>query len=146
MTDWQLVHLFVPILLPVLFLCVLRLFPLHKAQKARANPLVAIKDGQLSWVGLGMCVNALYEFRHPAIGTVVSELWSTNTFWLTITLLLSHAVIAAYGPVFPTPKSRQAGFRHAITHYRVLVASALLTIGTAKLFSDVHFTTQGYAG
>ena len=146
MTDWHLVHLFIPTLLPLLFLCVLRLFPMHKGAKSRASPLVAVKDGQLSWVGLGMCVNALYELRHPTIGTVVSELWSTNTFWLTITLLLFHAVIAAYGPAFPTHKSRRTGLWRAIPHYRVLVVSASLTSGTAWLFSVIHFATQAYAG
>jgi hypothetical protein len=47
-TEWQLVNLFVPALLPLLFLSVFFLFELPKTEKARANPVLAIKDGQLS--------------------------------------------------------------------------------------------------
>lgn len=146
MTDWHLVHLFVPTLLPLLFLGLLRLFPLHKVERARANPLVAVKDGQLSWAGLGMCVNALYEFRHPVVGAAFSELWSANTFWIAVALLVFHALIAATGPVFPTRKFGSGGLCHTIRHYRVLVASASLTFGAAWLYADIHFTTQIHAG
>lgn len=142
MNDWHLVNLFVPTLLPILFLSAFFLFDLSKKEKARANPLVAIKDGQLSWAGLGMCVNALYELRHPAAGKQISELWSTNTFWLTISVLVFHALIAAAGPVFPTRKIGYIGFWATLKHYRVLIASALLTLAAGWLYSDIHLTTQ----
>lgn len=142
MSDWHLVNLFVPTLLPLVFLCAFFLFDLSNAEKARANPLVAVKDGQMSWAGLGMCVNGLYELRHPAAGKGVSELWSTNTFWLTISVLLFHALIAAAGPVFPTKKVGFIGFWQTLRHYRVLLASALLTISAGWLYSDIHLTTQ----
>jgi hypothetical protein len=141
-SDWHLVNLFVPTLLPLLFLSVLFLFNLTKAEKARANPLVAIKDGQLSWAGLGMCVNGLYELRHPAEGKAFTDLWSTNTFWLTVAVLVFHALIAAAGPVFPTRKIGYIGLLPTVKHYRVLLASALLTLAAGWLSSDIHLTTQ----
>lgn len=51
MNDWPLVNLFVPTLLPLVFLSAFFLFDLSTTEKAQANPLVAIKDGQLSWAG-----------------------------------------------------------------------------------------------
>lgn len=145
MTDWHLVHLFVPTLLPPLFLCVLHLFPLNKVEKARANPFVAVKDGQLSWAGLGMCVNALYELQHSGSRNVPSELWRANTFWITVALLIIHALIAATGPAFPTRKSGYSGLWHTIQHYRLFVASALLTMGAASLSAYIHSATQACA-
>ncbi|MGX9697074.1 hypothetical protein ACWYXK_08850 [Janthinobacterium lividum] len=143
MNDWHLVNLFIPTLLPLVFLSAFFLFDLSTTEKARANPLVAIKDGQLSWAGLGMCVNGLYELQHPAAGKVVSQLWSTNTFWLVVAVLVFHALIAAAGPVFPTKKCSFTGGLKTLRHYRVLLASAILTIAAGWLYSDIHLTTQG---
>lgn len=127
----------------LVFLSAFFLFDLSTTEKARANPLVAIKDGQLSWAGLGMCVNGLYELQHPAAGKVVSQLWSTNTFWLVVAVLVFHALIAAAGPVFPTKKCSFTGGLKTLRHYRVLLASAILTIAAGWLYSDIHLTTQG---
>lgn len=146
MNDWHLVNLFVPTLLPLFILGVLFLFNLSKAVKARANPLVAIKDGQLSWAGLGMCVNALYELRHPLPGTVLPELWSSNIFWLTLFVLLFHALFAALGPVFPTKPSSSRSWWKSLLHYRVLAASTILTALAGWLYSEIHLTTQTING
>lgn len=89
MNDWHLVNLFIPTLLPLVFLAAFFLFELSKSEKARAHPLIAVKDGQLSWAGLGMCVNGLYELQHPAAGKVVLQSWNTNTFWLIIHTAIS---------------------------------------------------------
>lgn len=143
MNDWHLVNLFIPTLLPLVFLSAFFLFDLSKAEQARANPLVAIKDGQLSWAGLGMCVNGLYELQHPSPGLVISQHWVVNTFWLLMSVLLLHALIAAAGPVFPTKKCVYAGFWKTVRHYRVLLASTILTIAAGWICSDIHLTTQG---
>jgi hypothetical protein len=140
--DWHLVNLFIPTLLPIVFLMAFFLFNLSSADRARAHPLNAIKDGQLSWAGLGMCVNGLYELLHPSMNKVVPDAWSTNTFWLTIIVLLFHAFIAAAGPVFPTKKVGYIGFWATMKHYRVSIASIMLTIAAGWLYSDIHLTTQ----
>lgn len=119
------------------------LFDLSRAEKARANPLLAIKDGQLSWAGLGMCVNGLYELQHPSPGAVVSQHWTANTFWLMMAVLLLHALIAAAGPMFPTKKCGYIGFWKTLRHYRVLLASTILTIAAGWICSDIHLTMQG---
>jgi hypothetical protein len=142
MNDWHLVNLFVPTLLPLVFLAAFFLFDLSKAEKARANPLVAIKDGQLSWAGLGMCVQGLYELHHPSAGGASNEPWLTTTFWLLIAVMLLHVFIAAVGPVFPTRRRENAGVWKTVLHYRVLITSASLTVGAAGLYSSVHLTTQ----
>lgn len=143
MNDWHLVNLFIPTLLPLVFLAAFFLFELSKSEKARAHPLIAVKDGQLSWAGLGMCVNGLYELQHPAAGKVVLQSWNTNTFWLIMSILLFHALIAAAGPVFPTKKVGYIGCWKTIRHYRVFLASAILTMAAGWLYADIHLTTQG---
>ena len=143
MNDWHLMNLFVLTLLPLVFLSAFFLFDLSTTEKAQANPWVAIKDGQLSWAGLGMCVNGLYELQHPAAGKAVSQLWSMDTFWLVVAVLICHALRAAAGPVFPTKKCGFTVCLKTLRHYRVLLASAILTIAAGWLYSDIHLTTQG---
>jgi hypothetical protein len=143
LTDWHLVNLFVPTLLPLVFLSALFLFDLSKQDKLKANPLVAIKDGQMSWAGLGMCVSALYELRHPDPIVTVPEPWAVTVFWALIANLLILTLLAALAPVFTTPAKRPSGFWANLKHFRVLVASLLLTIVAGWLYADVHLTTQG---
>ena len=142
MNDWHLVNLFIPTLLPLVLLTAFFLFKLTKPEKERAHPLNAIKDGQLSWAGLGMCVNGLYELQHPATGKVILEPWATNTFWLILLVLLFHTFIAAAGPIFSTKKVGYIGMWATILHYRVSIASIFLTIAAGWLYSDIHLTTQ----
>jgi hypothetical protein len=108
--------------------------------------LAAIKDGQLSWAGLGMCVNGLYELHHLPWGAAMGTLWLTNAFWLTISLLMLHALIAALGPIFPTQRMRYPSFWKTVMHYRVLIVSALLTLVAAWLYSKIHLTTLALRG
>lgn len=142
MSDWHFVNLFVPTLLPLVFLAAFSLFNLSKMAKVRVNPLAAIKDGQLSWAGLGMCVNGLYDLHHLPPGAVLSTPWQTLAFRLMIAMMMLHAFIAALGPIFPTKRVRNLGFRKTAVHYRVLIASALLTLAAASVYSLIHLTTQ----
>ena len=142
MNDWHFVNLFVPTLLPLMFLAASFLFNLSKVEKARVNPLIAVKDGQLSWAGLGMCVSSLYELRHPSPASALSEPWQTAIFWLLIAILMLHVFIAAVAPIFPTKRAPHANIWKIARHYRVLITSAFLTLGAAWLYSYVHLTTQ----
>lgn len=142
MNDWHFVNLFVRTLLPLILLAACFLFNLSKAEKARVNPLIAIKDGQLSWSGLGMCVNGLYELHHPSPDAVLNEPWLTTAFWLLIAALMLHVFIAALAPIFPTKRATNVTIWETVLHYRVLITSALLTLGAAWLYSYIHLTTQ----
>ena len=142
MNDWHFVNLFVPALLPLVFLAAFSLFDLSKTAKVRAHPLAAIKDGQLSWAGLGMCVNGLYELHHLPPEAVLNTPWPTVAFWLMVAMMMLHAFIAALGPIFPTKRVQHLGFRKTAMHYRVLIASALLTLAAASVYSLIHLTTQ----
>lgn len=142
MSDWHFINLLVPPLLPVVLLLTLYLFDLSGESRLRVHPLVAVKDGQLCWAAMVMCVNALYELKHPLAGRNLAEPWSTHVFWMTVFCLLFCGVIAAVGPIFPVQKCSRLPLTLRLWHYRVLIASLALTSGSALLYSNVHSLSQ----
>ena len=142
MSDWYLVNLIFPALLPVMLLSVLFLFNLSKPLRHKANPIVAIKDGQLCWAGLGMCMNGLYELRHSQ-SLNISDTWAVSIFWFLLLTLLLLTLIAALVPLFSTPiKSKRSSLWGIVIHYRVLMVSAVLTAFAAFLYSNIHFSIE----
>lgn len=142
MSDWHLVNLLVPPLLPVAMLFILYLFDLSGESRARLHPLIAVKDGQLCWAAMMMCVNGLFELKHPLAGQLVAEPWSTNAFWLAIFCLLFCSVIAAVGPIFPVRVKTGLRLYAWLWHYRVMVISLALTVGAGLLYSNIHTVSQ----
>lgn len=141
MTDWYLVSLVLPALLPLIILGFVSLFHMSAAQQKRVSPWVAVKDGQLAWVAIGMCLNALYELDHPT-QTTVSHTWILLMRWVLIGMVILASLMAAFAPVLTTPTARSPGFWAAIRHFRVFWGSVLLTSGSAWLYATVHLTTQ----
>lgn len=140
MTDWHLVNLILPTVVPLVILGFVSLFHMTQAQHRRVSPWVAVKDGQLAWVALGMCFNALYELDHPT--KTVAPTWVIFARWMFVGLVVFTALTAAFGPVLVTPATRPRGFWAAIWHYRVFWGSVLQTVAVAYLYAQSHLTTQ----
>lgn len=138
MSDWHFVNLVVPVLLPLALLGMLALFPLSARTQSRSSILLAIKDGQMAWAGLGMCMSALYELRHAPRSFRLTAAVSDSLFWLLLTDLLLLTVIAALAPIFPVRVMRLPDFGSTLKHYRVLIASIVLTLFAAGCYSAIH--------
>ena len=141
-TEWHFVNLILPALLPVAIAAVVWFFPLPATHHRLANPWMAVKDGQLAWAALGMCTAAFYEFRHPAPHMAVSKSWENVYFWLLLFATLWSGFGAALGPIFPTTSAAPTGLSAKLWHYRVFVASLVLTVFAGWLYATVHLTTQ----
>jgi hypothetical protein len=98
----------------------------------------------MAWVGLSICVNALYEIRHPhpVAGHAVPDLLVNFMFWLLIVALIALTSIASLSPVFPTPRKTFQWTRDAFMHYIIMFGSIICTIAVAIISAIVHFTTQ----
>lgn len=140
MTDWHLVNLVLPTVVPLLILAFVSLFHMTQAQQRRVSPWVAVKDGQLAWAALGMCFNALYELDHPS--KQVAANWVIFARWAFIGLVVLTALTASFGPVLMTPTARPKGVWVALWHYRVFWGSVLQTVAAAYLYAQAHLTTQ----
>lgn len=141
MTDWYLVNLALPALLPLVILGFVSMFHMSAAQQNRVSPWVAVKDGQLAWVAMGMCLNALYELDHPT-QSEVSHTWVLLMRWALIGMVILASLMASFAPVLTTPTTRNPGFLSALQHFRVFWGSVILTLGAAWLYATVHLTTQ----
>lgn len=138
MTDWYFVNLILPPLLPILLLQLLQLFNLPQALMLRVHPLTVVKDGQLCWVAMMMCVNTLYDLKRVLHITREIEPWYSIVFWSTVLIFLASGLIAAVGAVFPLSMKTELGAREYFCYYRVLLVSVVLTIIAALLYSQVH--------
>jgi hypothetical protein len=76
-TEWHLVNLVLPAMLPLAFALVVWFFPLKDDEHRRANPWAVVKDGQLAWVALGMCTAGIYEIRHPTVAVAPPSGWES---------------------------------------------------------------------
>jgi hypothetical protein len=141
-TEWHFVNIVLPALLPVAIVVVVWFFPLPATHRNLANPWIAVRDGQLAWAALGMCTAAFHEFRHPAPGMPVSRSWETAYFWLLLFSTLWSGFGAAFGPIFPTGRMAPTGLLPKLAHYRVFVASLVMTSFAGWLYATVHLTTQ----
>lgn len=141
MTDWHLVNLILPVVLPLAILGFVSGFHMSQAQQKRVSPWIAVKDGQLAWVALGMCLNALYELEHPTLPNI-PHIWMSLTRWGMICLVILASLMAAFAPVLATPPNKPPGFWAGLWHFRVFWGSLLLTAGTAWLYGLIHLTTQ----
>jgi len=157
--EWSFVNIFLPALLPVIVLLVLSIFDLGATANSNANPFVAVKDGQLAWAGLGMCINAMYELRHPSEKLTLVKAAIDALFWELICAILILTLIAALGPVFttsmtvPAASSRPAGFLancwwfvvrgwRVIMHFKIFFVTVPLTLLSGFLYWKTHLTTQ----
>lgn len=140
--EWQWVNLFLPAILPLFLLGVVMLFHLGPTQRIQANPWASVKDGQLSWVALGMCTAAFYELRHPAPLVAVHADYQTLYTYVLLMGMLGSAVYAAFSPVFPTPPAHISGVRAWLFHHRVFVISVALVLGAGVVYNEVHELTQ----
>lgn len=154
--EWTFVNIFLPALLPVIVLTVLSIFDLGRAANSNAHPFVAVKDGQLAWAGLGMCLNALYELRHPNEKSIAAQFPPDTLFLQLISATLILTLIAALGPVFTTPMTLPAGaacsgpkYRRyvarcygLITHFKIFFITVTLTLFAGFLYWKTHLLTQ----
>lgn len=130
-----------PAVLPLLLLGFVSLFHMTSAQQKRVSPWVAVKDGQLAWVALGMCLNALYELDHPSKAAVPAILIITMR-WCFLGMVIMTSLTAAFAPVLATPTARPAGLWANLWHFRVFFGSVLEVAIVAYLYGIVHLTTQ----
>jgi len=140
MSDWHVIRILAPILLPLLFLGLLVLLGLLRTGLLELWS-TAIANGQLAWAGLGMCVGALYEQRHFRL-ILTSTGVDDALFWTVILVLLLQIVIAATAPLIMQLRSHDLNERSILKRRSVIIASIVLCAAAAFLFAAVHATRQ----
>lgn len=139
--DWHFVNLVIPILLPLAMMGIVSNFPMEQERRKNAHWFAAIKDGQMAWVGLGICVNSLYEIRHPS--QAVNANFVTIMFWALIITLVMLTTIAAMSPVFPNSSKQPFQWsRDSLRNYVVMLTSVCITVLAAFISGTVHILTQ----
>lgn len=140
MSTWQLINIFLPGLLPLAILLSLFLVHLGEKDRARVAPWTSIKDGQLAWVSLGMCLNAMYELQHPFVP--LTGAWSEWMLYVLVFMVFLSALVAALGPVLQERSAQRKSILHWIGTHRTFLASTFLALASAFLYNSVHHLTQ----
>jgi len=136
MTDWYVIKILAPILLPLLFLGLLALLGALNAGLAESLS-TAIANGQLAWASLGMSIGALYELRHFPNALPGSKM-DDVAYWAVILVLLLQTVTAAVVPVAIQSRSQDSNERRILNRRRAIIASIALCIAAAVLYAAVH--------
>jgi hypothetical protein len=140
--GWVFVTILIPLVAPVLLMAFYGALTLPRRFKAKTKLVMPIKDGQLSWVGMSLCVSALYEIaaRPATVNPQIAYLepwWGWFNAGLTL-LLVACSLFAAGGAVFSTPLRIPEGTRW-YQHYATMVWSGALTGLAAAGYTIVHF-------
>ena len=145
-TGWFLVNVLAPILLPVVGVLPFLLLPLQPAPES-ARLIAPVKDGQLCWAVIAMGAATVYELWVAREGHHEMPWWSGFALAGDIFIMLPAMVMAAGGAVFSTPlkSTKGDGLIAWLRHYRMFVASALMTIIAAVVFTTLHFSLPGEA-
>jgi hypothetical protein len=139
MDGWFFVNILGPLLLPVVGILPLRLLPLD-ATPAGLRLMTPVKDGQLCWAAIAMAISSIYEVWKALVAHRTLPPWAGVVLAVTIVVMLQAMVIAAGGAAFNTGFIAQAGggLRAWVSHYRVFVASAIMTAYIAAVDTSLH--------
>jgi len=137
MTDWHIVNILLPLALPILLIAVLACAGFTRA-RWQIVLLMPVRDGQLSWAGIGYCLNGLYEMRHSrtaALAGIAGD-W---VYWALNLVLIMLALVAAIAPLRARRNVRRVSrWRRIVVIYMPLLLSALLCCVAAVLLAIVH--------
>jgi hypothetical protein len=92
--GWLLINICLPVVAPLGMFLVFPCIPLPRISRKRLNPIMAVKDGQLSWVAIGFCASGLHE----ASGLAGNE-WLSGALML---VLVCSSLLACGGALFQT--------------------------------------------
>ncbi len=139
MTDWDYTNLVYPWFLPLALLAIVYILPLQNVLKIRVSPWLSVRDGQLAWVALGMCLGAQYDLKHATVPDT-GGLRATQDA-LALLGILGSAVVAVISPLYPAGELRDTTAAGLFLHYRVFWGTVVLTLGCAFLYRWIHLTT-----
>lgn len=135
MSDWHVISILVPLLLPVILVALLALMGVVKMSGWRFV-LAPVRHGQLAWAGLGFCLNGLYDLRHTTtLG--LDGLYGDWLFWLHIFLLIFLITSAAVSALSDCARE-QSEATARILELRTIAMSLVLCVLAAMLYSIVH--------
>jgi hypothetical protein len=138
--GWLLVNIIVPATLPLLFLCLARLVDLRNDILLRANPLVAIRDGQLGWVSIGYAASGTYDLLEHVLDHKPIPEWAGVVLTMLILLTMLSAFLAMLGSLHPSRCLKvEQGLVACLRQYRLMLATLVLTTASAWFYSFVHF-------
>ena len=103
---WVLISIICPLVLPVFCMLGLKAVP---AFAPNANLMAPVKDGQLCWGALAMCLSAMYEALFPGQTSILGSDGRAMSILQFAILLIFSSLIAAGGAIAPTPLAIPAG-------------------------------------
>lgn len=103
---------------------------------------MTIKDGQLCWAVIAMGSSTIYELWQALEAHKSIPAWGGLTLAGVILVMLPAMLVAAGGAVFSTPLRtvQGGGVTGWISHYRVFVGSAVMTVIAAFAYTKLHFS------
>lgn len=142
-TGWFLVNILAPLLLPVVGILPLALLPIGPATLANVKIMATVKDGQLCWAVIAMGSSTIYELWDALALHRDVPTWAGFALAATIFVMLPAMILAAGGAVFSTPllqSGPQSTLVAWVSHYKVFVVSLLMTVISATLLTNIHFS------
>jgi len=138
MTDWHIVNILLPLLLPIVLVAIQCCTGFFRSDW-RTNVLMPVRDGQLSWAGLGYCLNALYELRHSRTAILASPIGDW-LYWLLNLMFVLLAVTAAVSPMTARRHNRRnsRGASIVVVRYMPMLLSFLLCSIAGVWLAVVH--------
>lgn len=149
-TGWFLVNILGPVALPVFGILPLALLPMGAAPLANVRLMATLKDGQLCWAVVAMSASTIYELWDAVEAHKPMPSWAGIALTAAIFVMLPAMLLAAGGAVFSTPLIHTRGpdavvrrrsverFCGWAKHYRVFVASLVLTLIAAAILTNLH--------
>jgi hypothetical protein len=136
--GWFVVNVLAPFGLPVVGMLILKLLPLPATVAPNTRLLATVKDGQACWGVVAMGASTLYDsWGVPDLGWLVG---------VQVLSMLAAMLLAAGGAAFSTPLlTESAGGKAAwCAHYKTFVASVVLSVSAAFVYTFVHFAVEAY--
>lgn len=145
LTGWFLVNILGPVALPVFGILPLALLPLGAGPLANVRLMATVKDGQLCWAVVAMSASTIYELWDAIEAHRQVPTWAGFALTAAIFIMLPAMLLAAGGAVFSTPllhgaASGSASIPRWLRHYKVFVASLILTLVAAAVLTNLHFS------
>ncbi|MDO8298956.1 hypothetical protein [Lacisediminimonas sp.] len=139
--GWFFVNIVIPATLPLFFLLLAKLADLNPDSSSRTNPIRAVQDGQLGWVGMGFAASGAYDLLSHLLGKRATTPDWAGVVMAVLTLCLAvSAFLAMLGTLHPVAQAKRLDcFTGWIRHYRLLVVTGFVTLSTAFLYSLVHY-------
>lgn len=135
MSDWHVISILGPLLLPLILLGLLALLGVVKMAGGRTL-LAPVRHGQLAWAGLGFCLNGLYDIRHAEASSFPGS-FGDSLYWAHIFVLISLITTAAISSLSDCA-GEQCQRSRRILELRSIVISLFLCVVAAVLYSVVH--------